>query len=133
MGEEQLCTHQGQWRSRGRRCSRCWSWDSPAACGADHGETAVPLQPMEVNGGAEIPLQPMEETHAGAGGCLRRGCDPLGSPHWSRVLAGTCRPMERGAHAGGGFLVGLVSPWGTHTGAACPRRTALHGRVTHTD
>ncbi|CAM9640766.1 unnamed protein product, partial [Bubo scandiacus] len=31
-------------------------------------------------------------------------CDPVGSPRWSRLLAG---PMERGAHAGAGLLAGL--------------------------
>jgi len=33
--------------------------------------------------------------------------------------ARTCGPMERGAHAGAGLLAGLVTPWGTHAGAAC--------------
>ena len=31
----------------------------------------------------------------------------------------TCGPIERGAHGGAGLLAGLVTPWGTHTGAAC--------------
>jgi len=26
--------------------------------------------------------------------------------------ARTCRPVERGAHAGAGLLAGLVTPWG---------------------
>jgi len=29
----------------------------------------------------------------------------------------SCGPKERGAHAGAGLLAGLVSPWGTRTGA----------------
>ena len=41
---------------------------------------AVPLQPMEVNGGAEIPLQPVEDPTpqqvAGPG----KGCDSVGKP-----------------------------------------------------
>ncbi|RMC09663.1 hypothetical protein DUI87_13449 [Hirundo rustica rustica] len=37
----------------------------------DHGEAAVSLQPWEVNGGAEIHLQLVEETHTGAGRCLK--------------------------------------------------------------
>jgi len=39
------------------------------------------------------------------------GCDPVGSPHWSKLLAG---PVERGAHAGPGLLTALVIPWETH-------------------
>jgi len=36
--------------------------------------------------------------------------------------------MERGAHAGGGFLAELVTPWVTHAGAVCSRRTAPPGK-----
>lgn len=35
----------------------------------------------------------------------------------------TCDPVEREAHAGGGLLVGPVTPWGTHIGAGCAWRT----------
>jgi len=42
---------------------------------------------------------------------------------WEPVLeqasARTCRPVERGTHAGAGLLAGLVTPWGIHAGAAC--------------
>jgi len=31
----------------------------------------------------------------------------------------TCGPVERGTHTGAGLLAGLVTPWGTHAGAAC--------------
>ncbi|GAB0185254.1 stathmin-4 [Grus japonensis] len=49
---------------------------------------AVPLQPLEDDGGAEIPLQPVEDpTPAG-------GCDPMGSPRWSRLLAGPVAPWR---------------------------------------
>lgn len=34
--------------------------DSPAACGAEHGERDVSLISMKVHGGAGIYLQPME-------------------------------------------------------------------------
>ena len=63
------------------------------------------------------------------------GCPPEahGGPWWSRYPpvacekdskleqspARTCGPVERGARAGAGLLAGLVTPWGTHTGAAC--------------
>jgi len=47
------------------------------------------------------------------------GCDPVGSPTLEQAPARTCGPMERGAHTGAGLLAGLVTPWGTHAGAAC--------------
>ncbi|TRZ12029.1 hypothetical protein HGM15179_015092 [Zosterops borbonicus] len=76
---------------------------------------AVSLQPMEDPGGAEIHLQPMKETHARAGKCLKEGCESIGNLCWSRVLAETCRPMQRGAHTGaapeGSDRVGLVGAW----------------------
>ena len=40
---------------------------------------AVPLQPMEVQGGADMP---------------KGGCDPVGSPCWSRLLAGPADPWR---------------------------------------
>lgn len=73
---EQLCTHQGHWRSRDRGCSRHWSWDAAAAHGGQgmQGSTCSPWS---------------RQNHAGAGGCLRGGCDLMGSLHWSRNLQ-TC-------------------------------------------
>ena len=47
---------------------------------------AVPLQPMEDDGGADIHLQPMEDP------TLEH--DPMGSPHWSRLLAGPVAPWR---------------------------------------
>lgn len=85
---------------------------------------------MEGKDGAEILLQSMEETHVGAGECLKEGFEPMRSLCWIRLLAGTCRPMERGDHAGGHFLVELATMWETHDGAGCAGRTAPHGRVT---
>jgi len=81
---------------------------------------AVPLQPMEVNGGADIHLQPMEvhggadihlqpvEVHSGADIHLQPvedpapkqvdatygGCDPVGSLCWSRLLPGPADPWR---------------------------------------
>jgi len=48
------------------------------------------------------------------------GCDPVGSPCWSRLLA-DCVDLwrERKYRAGAGLLVGLVTPWGTHIGTVC--------------
>lgn len=61
--------------------------------------------------------QSMEETYDGVSGCLKESCEPLGNPHKSRQLAGTCRLMEGWAHSGSGFLVGIVAFWATHSGA----------------
>jgi len=46
-------------------------------------------------------------------------CDPMGISALEQAPARTCRPVERGAHAGAGLLTGLVMPWRIHTGAAC--------------
>jgi len=50
---------------------------------------------------------------------LEGGCDPMGDPALEQTPGRTCGPMERGAHTGAGLLAGLVTPWGTHAGAAC--------------
>ena len=69
---------------------------------------SVPLQSMEVHGGADIHLQPME--HTGACRCLTQAVSPRRahagadsgqdlwthgerSPHWSRFTGRTCDPM----------------------------------------
>ncbi|GAB0208317.1 AN1-type zinc finger protein 5-like [Grus japonensis] len=49
---------------------------------------AVPLQPMEVNGGADIHLQPMEDPMPEQVEAPEGGYDPMGSPRWSKLLAG---------------------------------------------
>ncbi|KAJ7396909.1 hypothetical protein BTVI_140186 [Pitangus sulphuratus] len=51
----------------------------------------VPLQPMEVHAGADVHLQLLEEPLPErwmTEGC----CDPTGSLHWSRLLAGPVDP-----------------------------------------
>lgn len=60
------------------------SRDFPAACGADHGEGAVLLQPMKVNSGAENHLQAMEEFMPEQVDAKK---EAVRSPHWSRLLA----------------------------------------------
>ncbi|PKU44710.1 protein pxr1-like [Limosa lapponica baueri] len=42
---------------------------------------AIPLQTVEFNGGTDIHTTE-------AGGCAKRGCDPVDSLRWSRLLAG---------------------------------------------
>ncbi|PKU42493.1 neurexin-3-hypothetical protein [Limosa lapponica baueri] len=54
---------------------------------------AVPLQPMEVHGGADIHLQPMKDPTPDRG-MPKGGCDPVGSLHWSGVLAGPMAPWK---------------------------------------
>ncbi|GAB0177996.1 AN1-type zinc finger protein 5-like [Grus japonensis] len=49
---------------------------------------AVPLQPMEDDGGADIHLQPVENPTPEQVDAPEGGCDPVGSPRWSRLLAG---------------------------------------------
>jgi len=39
-------------------------------------------------------------------------CDTVGSQALEQAPARTCGPMERGAHAGAGFLAGLCNPLG---------------------
>ncbi|GAB0182848.1 AN1-type zinc finger protein 5-like [Grus japonensis] len=49
---------------------------------------AVPLQPMKVDGGADIHLQSVEDPMLEQVETPEGGCDPVGSPRWSRLLAG---------------------------------------------
>ncbi|GAB0179452.1 AN1-type zinc finger protein 5-like [Grus japonensis] len=55
---------------------------------------AVPLQPMEVDGGADIHLQPMEDPTPEQVDVPEGGCDPMGSPCWSRLLAEPMAPWR---------------------------------------
>jgi len=48
---------------------------------------AVPLQPTEVHCGADIHLQPREDPTLEQVDAPEGDCDPMGSPHWSRLLA----------------------------------------------
>ena len=55
---------------------------------------AVPQQPMEVNSGADIHLQPTEDPMTEQVDAPKGGCDPMGSPCWSRLLAGPVAPWR---------------------------------------
>ena len=70
---------------------------------------AVPLQPREDHGGADLHLQPGEDPMPEQGDARRR-LWPHGKPPLEQAPGRTCGPMERGAHAGVGFLAGLVTP-----------------------
>ena len=52
----------------------------------------IPLQPMEVHGGADIHLQPMEKPTPEQVDAPEGRCDPVGSLSWSRLLAGPVDP-----------------------------------------
>jgi len=79
----------------------------------------VPLQSVEVHSGADIQLEPMEGTPSWSRWMPEGGCDPVGSPVLEKAPDRTCGPTEREAHSRAGLLAGLVTLWGTHTGAAC--------------
>lgn len=82
-----------------------------AARGADHAEAAVPLQPMEIHGGAEIHLQPTEEpTLEYVDVAAQRWLQPHGKSTLEQGPGRTCGPMERVAHTRAGFLAGFVTP-----------------------
>ncbi|GAB0189017.1 epimerase family protein SDR39U1 [Grus japonensis] len=55
---------------------------------------AVPLQLMEVHGRADIHLQPMKDPTLEQVEAPEGGCDPVGSPCWSRLLAGPVDPWR---------------------------------------
>jgi len=123
---------------RGRRCSRCRNTEPSLATHAeDHGEAGCP---PAVHGGPRWSRYPP----------VVHGRDPTleqvddwrklwlrGEPTLEQASARTYRHVERGAHAGAGLLAGLVTPWGTHAGAAyswrkdphwgSSRRAAAHG------
>ncbi|GAB0205794.1 AN1-type zinc finger protein 5-like [Grus japonensis] len=55
---------------------------------------AVPLQPMEVHGGADIHLQPVEDPTLEQVETPEGGCDPGRSLRWSKLLAGPVAPWR---------------------------------------
>ncbi|GAB0189090.1 AN1-type zinc finger protein 5-like [Grus japonensis] len=86
---------------------------------------AVPLQPMEVDGGADIHLQPMEDPTLEQMEAPEGDCDPMGSPHWSRFAGRTCDPVE-GIHAGA-VPEGLQPVGRTHIGEVCGGLSPMRG------
>ncbi|GAB0190230.1 AN1-type zinc finger protein 5-like [Grus japonensis] len=49
---------------------------------------AVPLQPMEADGGADVHLQPVEDPMLEQVDVPKGHSDPVESLHWNRLLAG---------------------------------------------
>ena len=129
MWEKQLCRHQGQWRRRGRRCTRCQSRDSPAAYSQDYGDTGCP--PAAHGGPRWSKYLPAAHGghHTRPGECSPKEAVILwkartGAGSWQDVWS--CR--DRGAHTGAGLLAGLVIEWGIHAGVTCSWRTAPCGK-----
>lgn len=123
-----------------RICGRSNSADTKVseeygAGGAPGTRAGIPLQSkVKIMVRQPCPLQPMEEPQAGAGGCLKGGCDHCGKPMleqaagrdlqtygerssgWSRVGGGTCDPV--GDPCRNSLLLKDCTLWkGSHTGA----------------
>ena len=79
---------------------------------------AVPLQPMDVHGGADIHLQPVEDPTLEQVDVPEGDCDPMGDPRWSSLFLKDCIPwkghVER-THAGA-VCEDLQSVGRTHVG-----------------
>jgi len=54
----------------------------------------VPLQSMEVHGGADSHLELVEGTPRQSRWMLEGSCDPVGNPHCSRLLPGPVDPWR---------------------------------------
>jgi len=109
----------------GRRCSRCWSREPPlAARDEDHDEAGCPPAAHGVPRWSRYPPVARGRDPTPEQMDAWRKLWPHGEPVLEQASARTCRPMERGAHGGAGLLAGLVTLWGTHTGAACSWKTA---------
>jgi len=90
---------------------------------------ALPLQPMEVHGGAYIHLQPVEdprrsgwmpkggcelwEAHTGAGSCQDLWTHEERSTHWSRFAGRACDPV--GDLRWSSLFLKDCTPWKGHT------------------
>ena len=61
---------------------------------------AVPLQPMGDGGEQRFHLQPMEDPTPEQVETPEGGCDPVGSPGWSKLLAGPVDHGERSPRQG---------------------------------
>jgi len=103
----------------GRSCSRCRSRDSSLAV-RDEDHVEADCFPAAHGGPwwSRYPPAACGRPHTRTGGCLKEAVTPWGAA-LEQAPARTCRPVERRSHPEAGLLVGLVTPWGTHAGAAC--------------
>lgn len=78
-------------------------WRRRPSC-SDVGKIQIPLQPVArpwwgscahaAHGGPQNLPAASEGSHTRAAKCLKEGCDPMGSPCWSRLLAGPVAPRK---------------------------------------
>ena len=102
-------------RNRGRRCSRRWSRDSPAAHGGDHGEAGCPPTAHAGLCWSRYTSAAWGGPHARAGGCLKESVNLWGAhtgagfwqdlgprrernPCWSRFAGRACDPVGDPLH-----------------------------------
>ncbi|GAB0182572.1 AN1-type zinc finger protein 5-like [Grus japonensis] len=83
---------------------------------------------MGVHGGADIHLQPMEDPTPEQVEAPEGGCDPVGSPRWSKLLAGPVDPWreEPRLEQGGLMAKCIQEPWGCFTDEAPTERYTDH-------
>ena len=62
--------------------------------GAPGAGAEIPLQPVEDGGELRFHLQPMEDPMLEQVETPQGGCDPMGSPRWSKLLAGPVDPWR---------------------------------------
>ena len=126
MWEKQPCRHQGQWRRRGRRCSRHQSRDSPAARGKYYGE--VDCTPAAHRGPwwSTYPPAAYGGPHAWAGRCAQRRLWPHGKPVLEQAPVRTCGPMRDPCWSSL-FLRHCGKDWCWSSSW----RTAAHGKDSH--
>ncbi|PKU38096.1 ubx domain-containing protein 4 [Limosa lapponica baueri] len=81
---------------------------------------------MEVHGGADINLQPVEDPTPEQVDVPEGGCDPMGSPRWSRFAGRISDPML-GSTTEQSVPEGLHPMERTHTGAVCEELQPVGG------
>ena len=79
--------HRTHCQRKGRRCSRCWSRDTPVIHGKDHGGAVISLQPVTVTMPQLITtLQPVEEPTPHQVAVTWRNCSLQAAPQQSRFI-----------------------------------------------
>ncbi|NXL08435.1 RETR1 regulator, partial [Mesembrinibis cayennensis] len=92
---------------------------------------AVPLQPMEVHGGADLHLQLVEDPTLEQVDAPKGGCDPMGSLHWSWLLAGPADPWRQRSPGWGRFAGRACDPAGDPHWSSLFLKDRTHGRDPH--
>ncbi|CAM9267070.1 unnamed protein product [Bubo scandiacus] len=101
LRKEKKKTTQLQLKRRVRMCERNNSADTKISeegggGGAPGARAEIPLQPLvQTMVGQAVPLQPVDDPTPEQVDVSEGGCDPLGSPCWSRLLAGPVDPWRQ--------------------------------------